>query len=226
MNYQPGAARHSKLTPREWQILKLIASGETNDQVCQRLAIAPKTLENHISSIDAKLGVANARQAVAWYHERIAALGPASDNRPVIAAGQFAAYTSQIRQAKGENPGDEPWRGWLDVGRGFASDVDLQRAVLAGMVALESSSRPAVKARVFAELSHWMRDLNTLDLSWDYTEQALTELGRLGVANVSPERAQPIVFDTELCHPLDWDQDALVAYQEIVLSRVRLFCVR
>ncbi|MDN4486801.1 AAA family ATPase [Demequina sp. SYSU T00039] len=55
------------LTPREREVLELIAEGLTNVQIGQRLFISPKTASVHVSSILAKLGAANRAEAAAWF---------------------------------------------------------------------------------------------------------------------------------------------------------------
>jgi DNA-binding NarL/FixJ family response regulator len=53
------------LTPRERQILGLLADGFTQDQIAEQLVIAPKTVATHIERILGKLGVQSRAQAVA-----------------------------------------------------------------------------------------------------------------------------------------------------------------
>ena len=45
------------LTPRESEVLKLIAEAYTNQQIAEILVISPKTVENHRASILGKLGM-------------------------------------------------------------------------------------------------------------------------------------------------------------------------
>ena len=47
------------LTPRELEVLALVARGMSNREVAQRLVIAPKTAGNHVEHIYAKIGVSN-----------------------------------------------------------------------------------------------------------------------------------------------------------------------
>jgi DNA-binding NarL/FixJ family response regulator len=49
----------SELTPRELEVLELIAQGENNNQIAERLVISDKTVRNHITSIFSKLQVAD-----------------------------------------------------------------------------------------------------------------------------------------------------------------------
>jgi DNA-binding NarL/FixJ family response regulator len=54
----------SELTDREREVLELIAQGLSNQQITRRLVVSPKTVRNHVSSIFAKLQVADRAQAI------------------------------------------------------------------------------------------------------------------------------------------------------------------
>jgi DNA-binding NarL/FixJ family response regulator len=58
------AAALSELTEREREILAFLADGESNPAIAARLHLSPKTVRNHVSSILAKLQVADRRQAM------------------------------------------------------------------------------------------------------------------------------------------------------------------
>ena len=58
------------LTPRERQVLALIAEGATNRQIGESLFMAEKTASVHVSRILAKLGVKGRTQAAAVAHRR------------------------------------------------------------------------------------------------------------------------------------------------------------
>jgi HD-GYP domain-containing protein (c-di-GMP phosphodiesterase class II) len=49
--------RPAGLTPREIEVLRLIAAGLTAKEAAQRLKISPKTADNHIQNLYAKIGV-------------------------------------------------------------------------------------------------------------------------------------------------------------------------
>ena len=59
------------ITPRELEILALLADGLTTRQIARRLDISPRTVENHVAKLYRKLGVGSRLQAVA----RAATLG-------------------------------------------------------------------------------------------------------------------------------------------------------
>jgi ATP/maltotriose-dependent transcriptional regulator MalT len=56
------------LTPREREVLALVADGRTNRQIAEALFISNKTASVHVSNILAKLGVANRGEAAAVAH--------------------------------------------------------------------------------------------------------------------------------------------------------------
>jgi DNA-binding CsgD family transcriptional regulator/tetratricopeptide (TPR) repeat protein len=56
------------LTPREREVLALVADGRTNRQIAEALFISDKTASVHVSNILAKLGVANRGEAAAVAH--------------------------------------------------------------------------------------------------------------------------------------------------------------
>ena len=52
------------LTERELDILRLMAQGNTNNQIARSLVLSPKTVSNYISNIFSKLQVADRTQAI------------------------------------------------------------------------------------------------------------------------------------------------------------------
>jgi DNA-binding NarL/FixJ family response regulator len=61
--------RHTRLTPRERQIIRALARGGTNRAIAARLNVEEQTLKNQLSVIYAKLGVTN-RLELALYAAR------------------------------------------------------------------------------------------------------------------------------------------------------------
>ncbi|MGD2077027.1 MAG: response regulator transcription factor [Chloroflexota bacterium] len=53
-----------ELTPRESEVLQLLAHGKTNKEIATELVISERTVKFHISSILAKLGATNRTEAV------------------------------------------------------------------------------------------------------------------------------------------------------------------
>ncbi len=56
------------LTPREAEVLALVAAGRSNRQIAQLLFISPKPASVHVSNILAKLGVSGRLEAAAVAH--------------------------------------------------------------------------------------------------------------------------------------------------------------
>jgi pimeloyl-ACP methyl ester carboxylesterase/DNA-binding CsgD family transcriptional regulator len=54
-----------QLTPREREVLEVLAHGVDNSEIAARLEISEKTARNHVSTIFSKLGIASRAQAVA-----------------------------------------------------------------------------------------------------------------------------------------------------------------
>jgi DNA-binding NarL/FixJ family response regulator len=65
---QPAELEHHDLTPRELEILTLIANGASNREIAQTLYIAEKTVKNHITSLLGRLGLRDRTQAALWFH--------------------------------------------------------------------------------------------------------------------------------------------------------------
>jgi DNA-binding CsgD family transcriptional regulator len=61
-----GPAPITSLTTREVEILRLVTGGLTNRQLAEELGISPRTVDAHLRSIYAKLGVSS-RSAATRY---------------------------------------------------------------------------------------------------------------------------------------------------------------
>jgi DNA-binding NarL/FixJ family response regulator len=55
-----------QLTPREREVLALLAQGLTNKVIARRLGIAEKTVKTHLTSVFSAIGVSDRTQAALW----------------------------------------------------------------------------------------------------------------------------------------------------------------
>jgi two-component system, NarL family, response regulator LiaR len=72
-----GTGRADELTPRELEVLCLIARGRSNKRIALELGVAEKTVKTHVSHVLAKLGLSDRTQA-ALYAVREGLVGPGS----------------------------------------------------------------------------------------------------------------------------------------------------
>ena len=54
-----------RLTPRQWELLRLVAAGHTNTQIARQLGVAEGTVRIHLANAYQRLGVSNRTAAVA-----------------------------------------------------------------------------------------------------------------------------------------------------------------
>lgn len=78
INATGGSRSFPQLTPREHDVLSLVARGRTNTEIASNLIVSDKTVRNVVSSIMSKLGVASRAEAVA--KARDAGIGEARDD--------------------------------------------------------------------------------------------------------------------------------------------------
>ena len=76
--------RADLLTAREWEILRLVAHGNSNSRVAATLWVTEQTVKFHLSNIYRKLGVANRTEASHWAHTHglLSADAPQDRHRP------------------------------------------------------------------------------------------------------------------------------------------------
>jgi DNA-binding NarL/FixJ family response regulator len=75
----------ARLTPREREVLTLLAEGLGTEEICERLYISPKTVGTHVQRILAKLDLHSRAEAVAFAYRE----GLVED----VSAHALAAYT-------------------------------------------------------------------------------------------------------------------------------------
>ncbi|MGF1506895.1 MAG: response regulator [Anaerolineae bacterium] len=65
-------ANHSqpRLSPRERDVIVLLAEGLTNQQIAERLTVSENTVRFHLKNIYEKIGVNNRTEAAGWYLTR------------------------------------------------------------------------------------------------------------------------------------------------------------
>jgi DNA-binding NarL/FixJ family response regulator len=67
---RPAAAAADDLTPREVEVLRLIAAGLSNREIAERLVVSGATVKTHVNRIFAKIGARDRAQAVRYAYER------------------------------------------------------------------------------------------------------------------------------------------------------------
>jgi DNA-binding NarL/FixJ family response regulator len=65
-DWERGAAETATLTPRERDVLRLLAAGMENAQIADELVISTRTVRNHVASILAKLHMENRIHAAVY----------------------------------------------------------------------------------------------------------------------------------------------------------------
>jgi pimeloyl-ACP methyl ester carboxylesterase/DNA-binding CsgD family transcriptional regulator len=82
------SALYPDLTPRERELLDLIARARSNAEIAEELGISPRTVRNHITNIFAKLGVSRRAEAIVLGRDigfgGAAASGPSVEGQAVI----------------------------------------------------------------------------------------------------------------------------------------------
>lgn len=63
---EPDPGLVDQLSPRELDVLRLIAQGLGNAQIAGRLGISPRTVKNHVSNILAKLNLPSRIEAATY----------------------------------------------------------------------------------------------------------------------------------------------------------------
>lgn len=61
----------ANLTPREWEVLKLVAAGLQNKNIASDLSLSQHTIKLHIHNILKKIGVSNRTCAASWYNSAL-----------------------------------------------------------------------------------------------------------------------------------------------------------
>jgi predicted ATPase/DNA-binding CsgD family transcriptional regulator len=86
--YDTASAPPGALTPREREVVSLIASGRSNKAIAEELFISPATAARHVANILAKLGFRSRAQIAAW----------ATDNQGDLPGPHTPDAPAQLRQ--------------------------------------------------------------------------------------------------------------------------------
>ena len=62
----PRSGPSGELSPREREVLRLVAAGESNGQIAARLGISINTVERHVSNLYRKIEARGRADATAW----------------------------------------------------------------------------------------------------------------------------------------------------------------
>jgi DNA-binding NarL/FixJ family response regulator len=68
---QRGRRPADELTPREREVLRLVAGGLANKLIARRLGITERTVKAHLTNIFAAIGVTDRTQAALWAHDHL-----------------------------------------------------------------------------------------------------------------------------------------------------------
>jgi DNA-binding NarL/FixJ family response regulator len=61
-----GDRAFERLTPRQREVLRLLAEGKSNKQICRVLNVAEGTIKNHLYALFRQIGVSNRTEAALW----------------------------------------------------------------------------------------------------------------------------------------------------------------
>lgn len=67
-----GSASPTKMSEREEEVLRLVASGLANKQIARQLGIAERTVKAHLTNIFQRIGVTDRTQAALWARDHLA----------------------------------------------------------------------------------------------------------------------------------------------------------
>jgi DNA-binding CsgD family transcriptional regulator len=65
---RPDHSNDARLSPREAEVLRLMAAGKSNQQIADMLVISPSTVLHHVTNILTKTGCSNRTEAAAYAH--------------------------------------------------------------------------------------------------------------------------------------------------------------
>jgi DNA-binding NarL/FixJ family response regulator len=97
-----GCGPLDELTPREREVLELMAQGLSNRGICEKLVVSPKTVETHVNAIFWKLGLLPAQDehrrvlaVLAFFARRYSRLGSPRSARALLDRSGDSRSTSR-----------------------------------------------------------------------------------------------------------------------------------
>jgi DNA-binding NarL/FixJ family response regulator len=69
-----GARPEDALSPREQEVLRLVAEGRANKQIARALGISERTVKSHLGSVFRQIGVADRTSAALWARDHLSGL--------------------------------------------------------------------------------------------------------------------------------------------------------
>jgi DNA-binding CsgD family transcriptional regulator len=76
---EPAAPERDPLSPREREVVQLVARGLTNVEIAEELFISKRTVESHVDHIKRKLGLSSRVEVMAWaLRDSLDVVAPAS----------------------------------------------------------------------------------------------------------------------------------------------------
>jgi DNA-binding CsgD family transcriptional regulator len=143
------APARDHLTPRQREVMELIAAGKTNFEIAQHLGVSLEGAKYHVSEILAKLGVDSREEAVAawqsgerrWRLPRMRVLVPAA--AAIAALAVTAVLLLALLQDDDPTPTGDPeaWLAWVPESIGESSPLHVVRG-----------SDPSAEVRRFDDL--------------------------------------------------------------------------
>jgi DNA-binding NarL/FixJ family response regulator len=70
LNPPAAAPTHTRLSPRELEVVQLVARGSTNAEIAAQLYITVGTVKTHLASVQSKLSARNRVEVAAWAWQR------------------------------------------------------------------------------------------------------------------------------------------------------------
>jgi DNA-binding NarL/FixJ family response regulator len=97
----PESPNSNGLTPREWKVLGLLASGARNKEIANRLSVSENTVKTHLSTIYRKINVDCRLAATLYYFQHVKSDGKYS-HKSAAPQGNLKKK-DDVRSGQGEN---------------------------------------------------------------------------------------------------------------------------